>query len=221
MTIVRNPVWKDNFTLFTTDVNISKNSAKLQNSVGGELIAQSRKPEYKAQATQMQTKAVTHLKEAIRIHPGYKNAYLLMGNAYNYLQKYDEAVAAYNNALKLDPNYEEADNNLAITYREGGKYYGEKKGDIQKSLNFLNESLRRQPSDYETTRLLGVAYGRSGNNQKAIEFFTKATQIEPQNAGAWYDLGTAYYFIGDEAKRQEYHAKALQIDPKYLENRGK
>ncbi len=221
MTVLRNPVWKDNFTLFITDVNISKNSAKLQNSVGGELIAQSRKPEYKAKATQMQTEAVEHLKEAIRIHPGYKNAYLLMGNAYNYLNKYEEAVAAYKNALRLDPTYEEADNNLAVTYREGGKYFGEKKGDIQKSLTFLNESLRRQPSDYETVRLLGVAYGQSGNNPKAIEFFTKATQIEPENAGAWYDLGTAYYFIGNEERRQEYHAKALQIDPKYLENRGK
>lgn len=221
MTIARNPAWKDNFTLFTTDVKVSKNSAKLQNSVGGELIAQSRKPAYAAKAVQMQTEAVSHLKEAIRIHPGYKNAYLLMGNAYNYLQKYEEAVEAYNNALRLDPNYEEAENNLAITYREGGKYFGEKQGNIQKSLKFLNESLRRQPSDYETVRLLGVAYGQSGNNQKAIEFFTKATQIEPQNAGAWYDLGTAYYFIGNEEKRQEYHAKALQLDPKYLENRGK
>lgn len=221
MTITRNPVWKDNFTLFTTDVAISKNSAKLQNSVGGELIAQSRKPKYKAKATQMQTEAVEHLKEAIRIHPGYKNAYLLMGNAYNYLKKYEEAIAAYKNALRLDSTYEEADNNLAITYREGGKYYGEKKGDIQKSLTYLNESLRRQPSNYETVRLLGVAYGQSGNNQKAIEFFTKATEIEPQNAGAWYDLGTAYYFIKNEEKRQEYHTKALQIDPKYLENRGK
>lgn len=219
MTVVRNPVWKDNFTLFTTDVLVSENSAKLQNSVGGELIAQSRKPAYAAQAKQMQTEAVTHLQEAIRIHPGYKNAYLLLGNAYNYLQNYDEAVVAYQNALRLDGSYDEAENNLAVTYREAGQYYGEQKGDIQNALKNLKEAEKLRPNDYETVRLLGVAYGQTQNHAEAVKYFTKATQIEPQNAGAWYDLGTAYYFAGDEAKRTEYHAKALQIDPQFLEKR--
>lgn len=221
MTVLRNPVWKDNFTLFTTDVKISENSAKLQNSVGGELIAQSRKPEYAARETAMLNEAVEHLNKAIEIHPGYKNAFLLLGNAHNYLQNYDRAVAAYENALRLDPNYEEAENNLGITYREAGKYYGEKKGDMQKALQNLREAERRMPNDYETVRLLGVAYGQMQNHPEAIKYFTKATQIDPQNAGAWYDLGTAYYFAGNEAKRTEYHAKALQIDPEFLEKRQK
>lgn len=221
MTVVRNPVWKDNFTLFTTDIKVSQNSAKLRNSVGGEMIAQSTKPEFAAQKSQMLTEAIGHLEEAIRIHPGYKNAYLLLGNALNYSERFEESVQAYNNALNLDPNYEEAENNLAITYRDAGRFYGEKKGDITKAMQNLQEAYRRRPNDFETVRLLGVAYGQTADKQKAVEFFTKATQLEPQNAGAWYDLGTAYYFIGNETKRAEYHAKALQIDPNYLENRKK
>jgi hypothetical protein len=40
-TIARNPVWKDNFTLFLNDVENSPNSAKLRNAAGGELVTQS------------------------------------------------------------------------------------------------------------------------------------------------------------------------------------
>ena len=40
-TVLRNPVWKDNYTLFTTDIEYSPNSAKLRNACGGELLTQS------------------------------------------------------------------------------------------------------------------------------------------------------------------------------------
>ncbi|MBK8701697.1 MAG: DUF1736 domain-containing protein [Saprospiraceae bacterium] len=36
-TVTRNPVWKNDFTLFTTDVEVSKNSAKVLNAAGGAL----------------------------------------------------------------------------------------------------------------------------------------------------------------------------------------
>ena len=39
-TITRNPIWHNNFTLFTHDVQYSTNSAKLQTAAGGELIAE-------------------------------------------------------------------------------------------------------------------------------------------------------------------------------------
>ncbi|MFN8398086.1 MAG: hypothetical protein U0176_25945, partial [Bacteroidia bacterium] len=35
LTLTRNPVWKDNYTLFTTDVEHSPNSAKVQTAAGG------------------------------------------------------------------------------------------------------------------------------------------------------------------------------------------
>ena len=80
-TILRNPVWKDNYTLFLTDVETSTESAKLQNSVGGELITQALKQSDEATKLKMINQAVPHLQKAIEIHPNYKNAYLILGNA--------------------------------------------------------------------------------------------------------------------------------------------
>ena len=217
-TVDRNSAWKNNFTLFTTDVNTSKRSAKLRNAVGGELIAQAIKPENKLQKEKMIKDAIIHLNEAIQLHPTYKNAWLLLGNAHNYLEEYEKAISYYKDALDLDPNYEEAKNNLGITYRQAGRYYGEQKGDMQRSLQYLLQAYNARPNEYETLRLLGVAYGITGDQLKAIEFFTQAANLEPGTADAWWNLASAYYYNQQPDKAEEYQQKAIQIDPN-IQNR--
>ncbi|MEM1119824.1 MAG: tetratricopeptide repeat protein, partial [Bacteroidota bacterium] len=211
-TIHRNLAWKDNFTLFTTDVQVSKNSAKLRNSVGGELSAAAIKSKDPAQTQAMLGEAIGHLKEAVRIHPTYKNAYLLLGNAHNYLKKYEEAIVYYDQALKLDPSYADAFNNRAITYRDGGLYYGQQQGNLAKSIQYLTEAQKLRPDDYETIFGLGVAQGMSGNIDQAIALFTKATQLKPNNAAAWRNLGNAYMNAGDAEKGTVALQKAAALE---------
>lgn len=218
-TLTRNPAWKNNYTLFTTDIKTSPNSAKLQNAVGGELITQSINEKNEQRRLTMLNEAAGHLRAAVNIHPTYKNAYLLLGNCYNYLQQYDSSIVNYQTALKLDQNYQEAFNNLAITYQQAGKYYGEQKGDLVKAIQYLEQANNFKPKEYETIRLLGVAYGIGGNTAKAVAYFEKGTQLAPENAGAWYDLGTAYYNAGDPTKGNEYIQKAVQIDPEIAKKR--
>ncbi|HHH50201.1 MAG TPA: tetratricopeptide repeat protein [Saprospiraceae bacterium] len=220
-TFVRNFVWKDNYTLFTTDIKVSKNSAKLRNSVGGELVETFKNEKNANLKKQKLNEAVAHLKEAIRIHPNYKNAFLILGNAYNYLQQYQQSIAAYNNALRIDPNYEQARQNLGITYREAGKYYGEQKNDINNAIKNLKEAYKiLGDTDPETIRLLGVAFGMSGNTQKAISYFQKLVSLQPNNAGAFWNLANAYRFAGNLEKENEFRQKAKKINPN-IENEFK
>lgn len=211
-TIHRNFAWKSNFTLFTTDVEVSKNSAKLRNSVGGDLTAEAIKVKDAAKRTAMLQEAIGHLKEAIKIHPTYKNAYLLLGNAHNYLKQYDQAIAYYDQALRLDPSYPDAFNNRAITYRDAGLFFGQQQGDLQKSIQYLTEAQKALPNDYETVFGLGVAQGMSGNLTKAIELFEKTTQLQPNSVGAWRNLGNAYMNAGDAERGNValQRAKALE-----------
>ena len=219
LTIFRNNAWKDNYTLFLTDINAVPNSAKLRNACGGELITQSLKPENEISKNNMLTEAVGHLHEAIKIHPGYKNPYLLLGNANNYLKNYEASIQAYNQALKLDPQYSEANNNLAITYRDAGRYYGEQKGDLNKSLQYLLKAHEMSPNDYEILRLLGVAYGVGRQPQRAVEYFTKALEQLPNDADALYNLGSAYYNAGQPEQAQVYIQKAIEINPNIAQER--
>lgn len=212
-TITRNTVWKDNYSLFTTDVKTSVNSAKLQNAAAGEKINRAASLKDESLRIRLLQEAVGHLQAAIRIHPNYKNAHLLLGNAYNYLKDYELSIQSYQRALQLDPDYPDALNNLSITYRDAGRFYGEQKGDLPKALDYLQKAHELKPSDYETLRLLGVAYGVARNNEKAVEFFSKALEIAPDNPDALYNLGSAYHNAGDAVKGMEFHQKAIQIDP--------
>ncbi len=212
ITFARNFAWKDNYTLFTTDIHKSPNSAKLRNAVGGELTAQSINADENTREA-MLTEAIGHLQEAVKIHPTYKNAYLLLGNAHSYLEQYQQAIAYYDKALELDPNYQQAIQNKAVTYRNQGRYYGEEKNNLAASLQSLEKAYQLNPNDYETLRLLGVANGIRGNSNNAISFFEKALALEPENADALFNLGTAHYAAGNEEKGAAYHLRARQIDP--------
>lgn len=219
-TVARNAVWKDNYTLFLTDVEHTPNSAKLRNAAGGELFTQSADEPNEAKRQRMLQDAVGHLEAAIRIHPQYKNAHLLLGNVHNNLKNFEQSIAVYQKALQLDPNYEQARTNLGITYKDAGKYFGEQKGQVQKALQYLHKAYEILPQEYEVVRLLGVAYGVSGNSAKAVTYFTKATEIAPDNASAWFDLGTAHLNMGNQELGQQYRNKAIQMDPSLQQRTG-
>lgn len=213
-TIDRSAAWQDNYTLFSTDIEVSKNSAKLRNSMGGSTIDRANQlQESDPQRINLLNEAVGHLNEAIRIHPNYKNAYLLLGNAYQYLKKFDEAIQYYNQALRLDSEYADANNNLTLAYRNGGKHHGEVTGNIQKSIQYLEIAHQRDPNDTETLRLMGIAYGMSGNGPKAIEFLEKALKLQPNNPSIMFNLGIALSQFGDTTRGAQLMQKAKELDP--------
>jgi len=219
-TVVRNPAWESNYALFTNDAAVSENSAKLQNAVGGELISQAIKAGNENRKDAMLREAVQHLQRATRIHPNYKNAHLLLGNAYYYLEQWDQAIQYYQQALRLDPDYTEASTNLAIAYRDAGRYYGEQQGNISKALQYLNKAYELRSNDYETLRLLGVANGIAGNTDAAIRYFSEAVELAPDSADALYNLGSAYYNAGQPEMGAEYHRRAIEKDPEVVERMG-
>ncbi len=212
-TVIRNKAWKDNYTLFTTDVITSSRSAKVQNAAGGEIIAQSYALTDSLQKSQAMRRALSHLDRAIEIHPTYRNAFLLSGNAHYYIQEYDEAIKKYNSALDLSPGYQEALDNRALAYRDLGRHLGEKQGDLQGAISSLKKALEYLPDDYETNRLLGIAYGNSRDTQRSIAHFLKALESKPDDSWTNYNLGIAYLAIQDTTSGMRYIARAKELNP--------
>ena len=211
-TITRNMVWKDNFTLYSTDVKVSNNSAKALNAAGGVLVSSIPGVNDGAKKAQMLNDALVYLNKATSIHPNYKNAWLLTGNAKFYMKDYDDAISAFERALAIDPGYNEALGNLAIVLREAGRHAGETLKDIAKSKVYLLRSYQLNSNDYETVGLLGVTESISGNHGEAIKYYKKSIALSPNNVRGYMMLSRAYSDLGDVENAQLYRTKALEID---------
>jgi len=218
-TITRNNIWKNDFTLFTTDVETSNNSAKVLNAAGGALLTESSKPENSAKKMKMLDKAIPYLTKALEIHPNYKNAALLLGNAHYFKGDYEASIKSYERTLTIAPEYKDAITNLAVAYRDAGRNAGEKEQNLEKAKNYLARSIQLVDTDPDTYRLLGITYGMSGDHPNAIKYFTKVTEMLPDNASAYVNLGKAYQYYGDDESSRIMLQKAIQIDPKALENK--
>ncbi|MBT8231583.1 MAG: tetratricopeptide repeat protein [Saprospiraceae bacterium] len=220
-TITRNTVWKNDFTLFTTDVKTNGKSAKLLNAAAGALTTTAATMKDGQQRTEYLTQAVAYLEDAIKIHPTYRNAYLLLGNANYYLKDFEKSIKYFDHSLVLDPDFKDALKNLPIVLRDGGRYMGQQKKNFPKAQQWLERSYAYNAQDYETCRLLGITYGIQNIHGKAIEFFNKAIAIRPDIAANYTSLGTAYMNNGQEDKAREAFNKAVELDPKALNHMKK
>ncbi|MGB3547732.1 MAG: tetratricopeptide repeat protein [Saprospiraceae bacterium] len=198
ITVARNPAWESNYTLFTTDISTSPNSAKLRNAMGGVLVDTYQKLPAAQQPVrrEMLQEAIGHLNEALVIHPLYKEPLLIRGNAKLLLDDYDGALLDYDQALQLNPDYEAATRNKRIGLQMAGKYYGEQQGDVQRAIGYLTRAYQMDQTDPETTRLLGIAYAQAGRIEEAIPYMEKAAEANPGVAVNWQNLAAAYAQAG-------------------------
>jgi protein O-mannosyl-transferase len=218
-TVSRNAVWESDFRLFTTDVKTSVNSAKVLNAAGGALTTEAFKEEDETKKAGMLREAIGYLTKALEIHPTYKNAYLIMGNAHYYLREYDQAIRAYDNGLRLDPDFNDAASNLAVTLRDAGRRAGEVENNLEKAMQYLSRSLSLNANDSETLRLLGVAYGIRGDHKEAIGYFERVVQLLPEHAPSYLNLANAYQNAGDLENSYKYRNRALELDPGIMQDK--
>jgi Flp pilus assembly protein TadD len=214
LTILRNPAWKNNLTLFRTDAKTSVNSAKVHNALGGQLVSDAEKIKKDSlKSTPLLEEAAISLQRAVELYPGYKDAFFLLGTCNIHLKKYPEAVKYLEGAYSLNASDTNTVNNLTVAYRLLGQEEGEKRGNLANAFTYLKKALTFDPNDYATLRLLGVASNVAQDFPGALSYFEKAKNQMPQHADAWFELGMAYQFVKDNANAQQAFAKAQQLDP--------
>lgn len=214
-TVLRNPVWYDDYTLFTSDVGPETQSAKLLNAAGGVIVNRYFNESDQTLKSKKMSEAEGYLKRAITHHPTYSNAWHILGTAQSLGGNYDEAVKTFDKLLSLNPSHEKGMSNLIVTLRDAGKQAGQS-GDLQKSIRYLTRAESLDNDDPEIKRLLGIAYGSSGNHQNAIKYFQKVLEKLPKVATSYVNLAIAYQNSGDLEAAKPLLEKAIEIDPHAL-----
>lgn len=240
-TIARNTAWKNDFTLFTNDVKISYNSAKSTCSAGGKLIEEATKEGNEHLRNEYLKQAMQYLKKSVEIHPGYSDAWLLLGNGYyEYRKDYDSVLWAYEKILAKNPNYERVWTNLEIVFArldstdykikvyekllqinpnrfepnyQLGVLWGKHKNNLNAAFPYLKKAAQLKPDNAFALKDLGVAYGIAGMYDSSLVYLQKAVTIDPKDAQTMVNIGITYFNRGDTIKGREYFNKAKAADP--------
>jgi tetratricopeptide (TPR) repeat protein len=132
---------------------------------------------------------------------GYNN----LGSALAEKGRTDEALAQFQKALALEPDYPEALNNLGDALLH--------KGQVDEAIGRFQDALKINPKFAEAHYDFGLALVRKGQVDEGIEQFREALQIEPILTAARYNIGVALMQKGrlDEAIIQ--FQMALEINP--------
>lgn len=151
-------------------------------------------------------KTVDLLSAYVRDNPADAQAYIQMGRALNLLRKYDEAAAAYENALKQAPNHPAVFAGLGQV-RFAQRRYQDAAANLSKAIDagFRNSLLYGQ---------LGYAQLALDKNEEAVRSYEKAFEAGiPPGANtrglAFYNLAIGYFRIKQNDKGFELLNKAV------------
>lgn len=239
ISIDRNRDWKDNFTLFTHDVHISKNSTKANTSAGGVLFEKAAETEEKNKEKEYIEQGFSYLKKALDIYPENVNALILLGNGYfNFKQKSDSTFYFYKKVLKKAPGnstvynntasilaqidnpeyslriyesfYAFAPNRFDLNYQLG-KLYGQHRYNYSKSVSFLKKAYQLRPNHYGVIKDLSVALALNKEYEASISLLKKAIQMQPGDPSLYINMGINYRKIGNQEKAASYFEEAQKL----------
>jgi tetratricopeptide (TPR) repeat protein len=156
----------------------------------------------------MLDKARSSYLAVIEKEPKSLGAYMALGMIYESEKKYGEAKDYYIKALRLNPSFAPAANNLAYLYAE-------KEGNIDEALNLAQKAKEQVPDDPRVSDTLGWIYYKKNVPSRAIVYLKEANEKIPNQPVIKYHLGMSYYKNGnlDLAKREL--NQALKIDPNF------
>ncbi len=131
--------------------------------------------------------------------------YYNLATALAKVDRREEAVSAYHEALHLAPNLLEARSNLGMLLLEIGRR--------DEALRELKEAVRQHPDDAGARVNLGVAQAEGGQLTEAIEDYRVALLLDPESVEALNNLGIALAQLDrfDEAIQE--FSRALQLEP--------
>ena len=156
--------------------------------------------------------ALTMLREGLGLYPNAVELHVGVGYARLARDEFAWARRAFEEALVLDPEHEDALAGLGETLMRFGQ--------TPQALKSFNRILELGYSDdVELMLQVGRALFRDDLVAEAKEFFDIAVQQTPDNAEAMSMVGYAQHRLGEDEAAEETLKRALQLDPEHSEAR--
>jgi len=156
-------------------------------------------------------RAAHHYRRAAEIWTGESRrdfaarAWNNLGIARRAQQRHGEAIAAYRQALRLDPDLALARNNLGYTLLVENQ--------VEQAVEELRAALARQPGFWQARANLGLAYAMRGQWDPALAELAEAERLSPDNPEVQARIGEVCLARGDRQGARRWFIRALAREP--------
>jgi len=134
-----------------------------------------------------------------------KEQWLDDGLAHHEAKRYGEALAAYEQAIQLDPAFAYAYNSKGLALYHLGRY--------REALNTLERAILLAPNDMSLYYGKGLVSERMQHYQDALQAFEQATRLDPGYAPAWRKKGDVLRILNRRQEALAAYERAMHLDP--------
>jgi len=128
-----------------------------------------------------------------------------LGAVYADLGHHEEAIAEYQRAIELDPQYAFPHNGLGTVYEDLGRY--------DDAIAEYQRAAELDPQRAYPHNNLGNVYYDLGRYEEAIAKYQRAIELDPQHAYPHNNLGNVYYDLGRHDEAIAEYQRAIELDP--------
>jgi tetratricopeptide (TPR) repeat protein len=125
-----------------------------------------------------------------------------------YARRFDEAIAAYRQALELDPNFSWGHLWIGQAYVQKGMH--------KEAIEEIREALRLSNGDVRMLATLGHAYAVSGNRTEALKILGELQQQSHNRYVSPYFIAVVYVGLGVDEEALRWLEKAYEERHPYL-----
>jgi len=150
--------------------------------------------------------AVRYFEEAARQVPASSAVRVKLGLTFHLARRWNEAEAAYVEAIRLDAKAADAYNNLAWLLVERGMR-------LDEAVKWAEKATQLAPRRSSYFDTLGWAYRARGELDKSAQTLLKASRMEPPSADVHYHLGVVHAERGNRPDAVGALRRALELAP--------
>ncbi len=154
--------------------------------------------------------AVESLEEALRIHPRFPEAVLLLGTIYEEYEEFSAAIQAYSQLagdLSLGPPL------VPILLRLARLLQKNPDADTARRVEgYLRSAISLEPDNVEALAALGSHFMEQKQPAEALKLFEDWARRHPKDARAHYHTGLALSALGRHAQAVEAYRRAVELD---------
>ena len=136
-------------------------------------------------------------------------AFLQRGSMYRRLEKYDQALADFDQALRYNPNSASAHTGRGNALRHLGRF--------DESVAAHSEAIRLEPNNAMAYSNRGNAFDDKKDYEHAIADFDAAIKLDPRYATAFYNRANAKLNAGDKPGAIADYREAVALRPGFKE----